>query len=277
MTRTEPAGSSAVFVGVDLAWGMRHQSGLAAVDEKGALLTLTQRHTDAELLAWFDAWAPGPAVFGFDAPLLVANATGQRTAERMVARHFGRYHAGAHAANRSMPHFAEGGRAFSLVTQLNLDLDPRGNSARRCLEVYPHPAIVMLFGLDQVLQYKNRSTRSLDFRRQQLLLLMTHLESLTAAEVSLDVTATPEWPAVRALVESAPTKAALSRCEDSIDAVVCAYIALFAQRRPALTAVLGSTADGCILTPVTAEVANRIEEDQANGSAVSLLASRVRC
>jgi methionine-R-sulfoxide reductase len=37
---------------------------------------------------------------------------------------------------------------------LGLDIDPGSTAERRAIEVYPHPAIVVLFGLPSVLRYK---------------------------------------------------------------------------------------------------------------------------
>ena len=50
-------------------------------------------------------------------------------------------------------------------------------------------------------------------------------------------------------MSAAQRKSELRRAEDPVDAVVCAYVALFAQRRPDRRHVYGDSATGNIVTP----------------------------
>lgn len=259
------------FLGVDLAWGQRHRSGVAEVSAAGDLVSFGERTTDDELLDWLRPRCAGSVVVAFDAPLVVTNPTGSRSAERTVGHFFARQQAGCHPTNLGRPGFADGGRGGRIARSLGLHLDPRGGP-RVALEVYPHAALVALFGLDRILRYKNRPGRDLDFRRSEMLRLISGLEDLADAEVPLRVTATPQWAIVRDLVVAAPTKAALSRVEDSIDAVVCAYVGLHAWRRPDRTAVLGGVSEGCIVTPVGSAMAARVPAERAAGWPVALMA-----
>lgn len=258
------------FVGVDLAWGQRHRSGVAELAPDGSLLEFGDRTTDDELLAWLRPRCQGAVVVAFDAPLVVTNATGSRPAEQTVGHLFRRQHAGCHPTNLGRPDFADGGRAARLARQLGLATDPRDAGGRTALEVYPHAALVALFELELILRYKDRPGRDLAFRRVEMLRLMDGLESLAAAPVPLRVAADPRWRQVRAAVTDAPTKAALSRVEDSIDAVVCAYVALHAHRRPDRTALFGTLADGYIVSPVTAAMAARLPAVDAAGHPAAL-------
>ena len=135
------------FVGVDLAWGTKAPTGLAVLDAGGRLLDVTSAHTDLEIIDWIQSWAPNSCLVAIDAPILVPNMTGRRDCESLVSRYFGRYNAGAHSSNRSLPSFRDGSRALRLTEALGLDVNPLSSSERRAIEVYPHPAIVMLFGL----------------------------------------------------------------------------------------------------------------------------------
>ncbi len=150
------------LLGVDLAWGSRARTGLAALDASGRLLDLRDVRTDEEIVDWVSTWAPGPCVVGIDAPIVVRNPTGARHCERLVTRYFGRHHAGAHPANTGNPAFAGGStRALRLAGVLGLDVDPRSASGRRSLEVFPHPATVALFELPSVVRYKDKPGRDL--------------------------------------------------------------------------------------------------------------------
>lgn len=257
------------YLGVDLAWGMKAPTGLAVLDADGRLLDVARVHTDDEIQGWITSWSGSSCLVAIDAPIIVPNATGRRACETLVSRYFGRYNAGAHSSNRSLPAFRDGVRAQRLAEAWGLDVDPSSTSSRRAIEVYPHPAIVTLFGLDAVLQYKGRSRRSLDTRRSELLRLIGYLDALATSDPALATDDVALWMQIRSEVQNATRPVDLERVEDEVDAVVCAYIALFATRTPHRVRVLGDVERGYILTPVTAEMARRIDADRAAGATAS--------
>lgn len=254
------------YVGVDLAWGQHGLTGLATVDEQGQLLEMTQARTDSEILAWLEPLTARPCLVAIDAPIVVRNAAGSRPCEKLVGRYFGRFGASCHSSNTANPAFAAGTRALRLAEGLGLDIDPGSAAERRAIEVYPHPAIVVLFGLPSVLRYKAKPGRDVALLRTELLRLLAFLEDLDAGEVPLRVHDCAAWRQVRRSVEVSAAKAALGRVEDSIDAVVCAYIARLADACPGRVRVLGTVSDGYILTPVTPSIAARIDADRSNPS-----------
>jgi predicted RNase H-like nuclease len=234
------------YVGLDLAWGERNRTGLAAIDERGALCEMRTVGTDDEIA---EALRPYDDVLvGVDAPLIVRNETGTRACERDLNADFARFQAGCHPSNRSRPWFADGGRAWRLAILLDLATDPGSTARRRIIEVYPHPATVVLFGLDRTLKYKRRN-RDLSTRRRAFTDLLGHLESLQLADPPLTLGGNAAWLRTRRQVEHAQRHADLDRLEDAVDAIICAYVALFAARRPELTSTYGSAADGYVVTP----------------------------
>lgn len=237
------------FVGVDLAWAGRKPTGVAVIDAAGRLLQIGAVREDAEVLAALSPYVRGDCVVAFDAPLVVTNRTGQRPAEAALNRDFRRFEAGAHPANTTKPEFADGPRAARLAAALGLDVDPRSPAARRAIEVYPHPATVVLFRLARTLKYKAKPGRSLDRLRSELLLLMDGIERLAHAAVPLHVECHAGWVELRRQVVAAQRKSDLRRAEDPVDAVVCAYVALYAQRCPDGVTVYGDFATGYIVTP----------------------------
>ena len=237
------------FVGVDLAWGERNPTGVAAVDPDGVLRHVGAARSDDDVLAQMRPFVDGPCVVAFDAPLVVVNPSGNRPCEAALNRDFRRFDAGTHPANTGLAWFADGGRAARLAGALRLDLDPRSGAARTALEVYPHAASVALFGLAKTLKYKQKQGRDVTGLQSELLRLMAFLEDLRSASPSLDVAACPQWLELRTAVSRATRKSELRRAEDPVDAVVCAYIARFATERPAAVTIYGDTASGCIVTP----------------------------
>jgi len=237
------------FAGVDLAWAGRNPTGVAVLAPDGDLVLATAVRDDAAVLATLGPYVQGPCLVGFDAPLVVTNRCGQRPAETALNRDFRRFEAGAHPANTGKPEFADGPRAGRLAKVLQLDFDPRSCAPRRAIEVYPHAATVALFRLERTLKYKAKPGRSLDGLRSELLRLMDGVERLARTDVGLRVADHQDWIALRRQVTTAQRKSELRRAEDPVDAVVCAYVALFAQRCPARITVYGDVATGCIITP----------------------------
>jgi ppGpp synthetase/RelA/SpoT-type nucleotidyltranferase len=124
-------------------------------------------------------------------------------------------------------------------------MDPRSGRDRRAIEVYPHPATIVLFALARTLKYKDKRGRDLDLLRSELLTLMRHVEGVVQVDGA--------WAALRARVETATRKSELRVVEDQVDAVVCAYVALFADRWPARVTTYGDFETGYIVTPTLSD------------------------
>ncbi|BFM38638.1 DUF429 domain-containing protein [Synechocystis sp. LKSZ1] len=214
------------FIGVDLGW-RTGASGLSCLQWQGNqlhLLETTCRQSLAEILAWIDEKLPlGEAgLVAVDAPTLIPNATGTRLPDRLTHRYFGKYHAGCYPANLGRP-FAE------RTVKMGLKLEQRGfvhaptiqpqQPRRYQIEVFPHPAMVHLFGLEQILKYKKGK---LNDRKQEITKLQAYLQtvlpSLTPAVRFTDSNA-DLWQSPASL-----TGPKLKVLEDQLDSLVCAYV-----------------------------------------------------
>ena len=237
------------FVGIDLAWGEKKPTGLAVLDDDGRLVHVSTQRTDDDIAAALAPFTDGPCLVAIDAPLVVANPTGNRPCEQALNADFGRFDAGAHPTNTGKPEFASTPRGARLARRLRLDINPTSGRDRRAIEVYPHPATVALFRLGRTLKYKHKPGRSLETLRAALLELVTHLEGLATADPSLHLAHDPAWQELVAGVRSATQKARLRVIEDQVDAVVCAYVARYAVTHPGRTTTYGDLATGYIVTP----------------------------
>ena len=141
------------FVGLDLAWGEKNQTGVAAIDADGRLLHIGAAQDDADIIDAIAPFTAGECILAFDAPLIVNNQTGHRPAETAFNRDFAKFDAGARPAFAEKPEL-KNPRAARLAAALDLDMDPASGSYRKAIEVYPHPATVVLFGLEKTLKYK---------------------------------------------------------------------------------------------------------------------------
>ena len=223
------------YLGIDLAWGDKQRTGLAVLDDEARLLHLSTVRTDEEIKAALAPYLAPPVLAGIDAPLVVTNPTGSRPAEQALSRDFRRFEAGTHPSNTGKPEFANGTRGARVCDLLGLEIHGTG------LEVYPHAATVALFGLDKTLKYKAKPGRDLDLLRSELLRLMGLMETVVQPDDA--------WAALRASVETATRKSELRVAEDQVDAVVCAYVALYADRWPERTTSYGDPESGVIVTP----------------------------
>ncbi len=246
------------FVGVDLAWGERNRTGLCAVED-GAVVVSGLARSDDEILAWLRPWVGDGCVVAVDAPLVVRNTAGSRPCEKALNRCFGRFEAGCYPSNttRVPP------RAERLAAALDLPVDPffaAGSQVRRAIEVYPHAALVGLFGLDRTLKYKARRGRTLETRQAEFARLVGLLRRLVEAEPALDVTSAPSWQQLAADATGERVAARLDRVEDELDAYLCAYVALHRWTHgPGRSRVVGDVDSGYIVTPVTPELARCLD------------------
>jgi len=242
----------ATLIGLDLAWGERNPSAAVRLERGGDGVLAVAEHLalrgDDELLAWLDERAPaGPALVAVDAPLIAPNPAGTaRRCDRLVTRRFGRFHAGAYPANRERCQRPL--RLAAALVERGWTLDPwkgRTGTWRCALEVFPHAAATLLFGLERIIKYKKGplAERRLGLARLQELL---H-ERLPQVEPPLRPFAREEVAHLRGR--------ALKHLEDRLDALLCAAVAARWLERPWSCEVVGDTAGGYILVPLAGRTA----------------------
>jgi predicted RNase H-like nuclease len=194
----------ALWVGIDLAWGTRNPSGLTMLEwrEDGlAEVEPTQLvYTDEEICRVIaEQDAGNTLVIAVDAPLVVPNLTGERPVEGEMRRRFARYHAACHPANRRLLGEPPRGERLCamLAERLNVEVAPAPPVRQACrvaFEVYPHAAMVRLFHLPRILEYKARSGRDMAYRRGQMQRYVGLLKQLPAPKLYLPALAVGEFP-----------------------------------------------------------------------------------
>lgn len=241
-----------IFIGLDLAWSDRNYTGLAIFegDELGArVLAVRLVRSDEEIIEEIDRASKGKPVFvAIDAPLVVPNRTGRRRAEELVGMLFRQFDAGAHPANRTRLKSScgrvRGEDIVRLLAEKKISHDPQCKPferSRKCFEVYPHPAMVVIFGLKRILRYKAKPKRSLEERHAAFKEYQRLLRNLPDLHLPIDLVSQEV---------SLLNNTALKEYEDMLDGVFCGYIAYYAWKHPEKCAVLGNLREGYILTPV---------------------------
>ena len=241
-----------VFIGLDLAWTPHHETGVCVVEGDERALRLRQLDCRVDTPEGFARLceAADNVVAAIDAPLVVDR---KRRAERELGAVFGRSKAGAFSANlpflAGMNGLAGPELAFRLAGR-GFALDPsrlaRQAPGRFAIEVFPHPAHVILFGLAERIAYKKGLLAA---RRKGLRCYQQHLAALLEREMP-GLLVAPEVSCVLAAALAVPGRE-LKRIEDQLDAVTCVYMAYHCWKHgPDGFRVFGSDQHGTIVTPV---------------------------
>jgi len=240
-----------ILIGLDLAWSSANPSAAVALAWDGrrarSFLWADRLFSNEEILGFIGKVAPtGPALLAVDAPLLVPNESGMRPCDRELSRFYRRAKAMAYPANRRR--VTRGEELVSALARLGFSHHAEVEAqkpVRQVVEVFPHPAMVELFGLPEILQYKARPGRSLEFRWQELSRYQDLLRSLEKAEPAM------EAEEILSLQPQGLRGKGLKAREDLLDALFCAYIALYLWYwGPRGYRLFGDEKTGYILVPV---------------------------
>jgi len=246
-------------LGIDAAWVEKNPSGVAlvTVTTEGARLEAVEAsydrfHARAQgfdplslpvagsrpdakgLLASARAIGQQPVdLVAIDMPLAHSPITGRRTSDTAVSKEYGARKASTHSPNEHSP--------GAISDRLRVDFEQQGYSLGTdrivppsLIEVYPHPALIHLCGASERLPYKVSKARAYwkgltsSERRRRLIGVWEGI--LDSLEVQLS--------GVRSLLplpSESSNNSQLKAFEDSLDAVVCAWVgvqALKGRARP---------------------------------------------
>jgi predicted RNase H-like nuclease len=141
------------YIGVDLAWGLGtdtrppNETGLAALDDHGAVLDAGWARGVDEVAAWVLDHLGTRTLIGVDASLVVTNPTRtMRAAERQVASRYGRWGVAANPTSTGSAASA-GARLLDAMTDAGVDYVSdtaamRARSAPTVFECYPYTTLV---------------------------------------------------------------------------------------------------------------------------------------
>ncbi|MES2461512.1 MAG: DUF429 domain-containing protein [Armatimonadota bacterium] len=253
------------YIGIDLAWGSKNTTAAAALEgnpAQGATLIASDDAllTDEQILSFVRENDTGEGLLvAIDAPTIVPNETGRRPCEALLSRCMAKAQAGPHPANRTLLSGADGTvRGERIAAALAAEGLPQtpylgsltvGSALRAAFEVFPHPAHVALFGLERTLKYKAKPKRTPETRHSEYRRYADFLIALRTADPPLTL---PPEASLHVGIDTVALKpAALKRYEDALDALTCAYIALYYHRWGGeKCAILGDLETGFIVTPV---------------------------
>jgi predicted RNase H-like nuclease len=242
------------FLGIDLAWGDKNESGCVAIDGRGLVTSADWTLTLNETVTWIAENTSEDTLLFVDAPLVVNNQEGQRACEKEVGQVFGRFKVSANSTNLSSPRLAGVGLAAELLQAgwaYSDGLDGPPSSGIWFSECYPYATLVGArdaFGYRDRPRYK-RAPKGMAIAKFRPLRnaecdgLIRRIAALHDFDPPIDLMS---HPTTRTLVESpSPDKSAdYKHREDLIDAAICAWSAAYWHRYGrSQCAVFGSTSD----------------------------------
>jgi predicted RNase H-like nuclease len=218
------------FVGIDLAWSVdRNHTGIVVLrgDARGARFVASAAGVTslAGIVEFVHEHASSWTVVAVDAPLVMTNATGFRECERRIGEEFGRFDASCHSNNLTRTPNPAGMRLVAALAPLGFRHDfniakARQRNGQWLFEVYPHPAMVALFGLERIIKYKKGPVAQ---RRRGLRELQRHLRWLASS--SRGLLPSRELSTLLTQEVGELRGQSLKRYEDTLDALFCAYLA----------------------------------------------------
>ena len=219
-------------IGVDLAWSARNRSGLCALEDGRVLGSAasgpTTRSTRGSRVDEGER-----ELVAIDAPLMVANRTGRRPCEAVIAAAGRSAHAGAVSGHLDLLH-RDGVRARRLARRLGLHARRRqpsdGARPRAAVEVFPHSALVVAVRSRRAFAVQGQAGPAAGVRRAACDELLAGLARWPARRPSAGRVDEPDaGTRLQARGHARPGRLA-KRLEDELDAYVCAYVAIYHRR-----------------------------------------------
>ena len=250
-----------LYVGIDLAWKIGNPFFVSLIEErkkgKGRILAVEKKyHNDVVeyLEEVFENGKYKSLLVSIDAPLIVKNRIGARKCEKELAKEYRRFKASAHPTNLEkkyikdlvrlfIPEFIK--RDYSITSNIQLF---KKSSKKLLIEVYPHPAMVQIFGLKERIKYKKGN---LEERKKGLKKFIKCLRTLKKKSPSLEGVT----KLVKGFLVSNPQNSyrEMKEVEDYLDAIFCGYIsfyiAFWLNRGKRKWKVFGNDNDGFIIVP----------------------------
>ena len=238
------------LIGIDLAWSKRNGTGCVELAWDGDELVLSDVKLCGSIDEIVDWIKPGKGnwVVAVDAPLVVKNESGQREADRLATKRYGKLGAGAYPANKGL--LGEDHRGGKLLRKLkSRDATPveaveHLNSGRLAFETYPHIVMVELFG--HTFKYKKGLVAKRRAGQQDLAdAIRTHLCG-ESANPRLRIDA--ELKALLREPDPSLKGRDLKSREDKLDGLICAYTSAWVDVGRPLQG-LGEVGAGVMVTP----------------------------
>ena len=241
-----------LFIGIDLAWTYKNESGICVISESGEVKFLDAGiYTNGEILEIIRNYSEDDMCIAIDAPLIVNNETGSRGAEGALMRaKIHGHRLSAFNSNRSyfMKVFGDiRGETLMKMVQGEFPDTEVGftESKSNIIETFPTGICCGLFPEIYPVKYKRKPKVLFDETCRQMEILLKRLGRIETVEGHVT-----ELSSKLALDMSSLTRKEHKHIEDKIDAFLCAYGMYSIYHGRAEGVMFGNTEDGFMVVPV---------------------------
>ena len=240
------------FIGIDLAWTYKNETGICVIDEAGHVKFLDSKvYSNEDILEIIRNYSEGEMCIAIDAPLIVNNETGSRGAEGALMR--ARIHGHRLSAfNSNRKYFAKvfgdiRGETLRKVIQLEFPDIKIGFSdlQSNIVETFPTGICCGLFPEIYPVKYKKKPKVPFKETCNQMHRMLKRFREIEELEGYVSGLASKLEVDTLTL-----TRRMHKHVEDKIDAFLCAYGMYSIHKGLAESEMFGNTADGFILVAV---------------------------
>lgn len=232
------------FIGIDLAWTTKNETGICVLDDGGNILHLSAEvYSNDEIIEIIQEFYQHPTFVAIDAPIVVPNETGSRPAESALARDLIHNHRirAFHCSRSYLTKHYGSIRAEVIALKLTDDKNFKIGyfQGEDCVvETLPTGIIAGLFPEHAPFKYKIKKGVSTQFAGEELI----RLASLFEENGLLDELAiNPQLKYSKNLHK---------HLEDQIDAFLCAFMGYRLQYKGTKVLIYGDYSNGFILLPL---------------------------
>lgn len=215
------------YIGIDLAWTDHNETGLCVIDQHGTIVEMmAMQWSDEEIVDFIKQW-DGPLRIAIDAPLIVPNSKGTRTAEQALTQskiHQHRVRA-FHVSRTFLTQTFKRVRGEDLLTKIRSNLSEEtsiqlNDDTHYVVETFPTAITASLFPQAYPFHYKEK--KHVNFK-----MALQGLKRLHECLIQLEDNGLLQGYTVRMTIDwNNVSRRAKKHYEDQMDALLCAY-ALF--------------------------------------------------
>lgn len=232
------------FIGIDLAWTTKNETGICVLDDGGNILHLSAEvYSNDEIIEIIQELYQHPTIVAIDAPIVVPNETGSRPAESALARDLIHNHRirAFHCSRSYLSKHYGGIRAEEIAQRLISDMNFKVGyfQGEDCVvETLPTGIIAGLFPEHAPFKYKIKKGINTQFAGEELIRLASLFEENGLLN-ELAINSQLKY-----------SKNLHKHLEDQIDAFLCAFMGYRLQYKGTKVQIYGDYSNGFILLPL---------------------------
>lgn len=238
------------FIGIDLAWTYKNESGICVLDDDGKVLLIESAvFSDTDIVNIIKKYSSDQLSIAIDAPLVVNNENGSREAEReLMKSRINGHRIYAFNSNRTFLTKTFKGIRGEVLSRLITELIPNisiglNETSSSIIETFPTGICCGLFPDIYPVKYKRKKGMTFEETVGQMTLLINRISLLERQNI---IHGFSEYFSISK--ESVDRKMH-KHLEDKLDAVLCALGLYMINEKLAVPRKFGTDKDGFILIP----------------------------